>query len=177
MGKENLSPPNDIMDVTPPAIDWLNVGLYALLATLALWLVWRFLRKYLAARQARPVRIEEPKVSPWDELHQQIKTLKVLPLSTSKDMKDYFFSFSMLTRRLLELKTGVTYTDMTLQELEQPLRRRPVLSRSDTDHMLDALKDADAVKFADREGSAELAREYAEALEKWFQKLQGPRQE
>ena len=119
---------------------WLALSLGSLIVLGILYHLWK---KY-KNRPSKPVAPEDPFLTLERQLH---ALLPPQPFS-GKPGTQYFFELSMLFRQFLELSSGVQATDLTLQELKEPLRRKSSLSRETTEEVIKFLERCDYVKFA-----------------------------
>lgn len=155
--------PHDIRGLIPYVTPWwvylIYVGAALLLAGLA-FAAWR----YWKHREKKVVVI--PPRDPWDVLAERAGFLLPKPPFEGKAQEDYYFELSMLLREAIELRTKIRATDLTFQELREPVRKKLPLPTNDVESVLQFCEHADQVKFAAKPsgiGEAESARQQVES--------------
>jgi hypothetical protein len=167
-------PPHDIMGLivfTLPSYVWAALWCIGLLAAFFMGReIWRALRD---RKKPEPVVPVTPTLDPIQKLKLRLQQLEPASLRDQKAYEEYFFELSMITRQALECRTGISFTDMTTRELEQPLKRKSLLPVQETQAVLSFLKAADTVKFSRTLTDVESALKYKQEVGRWLDKL-GP---
>lgn len=139
-------PPHGVKELIPYAMSWDEIvpKLLILLGILTLCvlciLLWRKYRK----KKVVPVIQEDPFVV----LQRRLANLLPPEPFEGKKCVQYFFDLNMIFREFIELGTGIPATDLTLQELREPLRSKTKLSREIADDFLQFLERCEYIKFA-----------------------------
>jgi hypothetical protein len=158
--------PHDIRGLLPYSPPWWTYALYALIAladigaTLA-FVSWRRRRGSLPAAP----------VDPWEALAARAQALEPRAPFARAEQEEFFFHLSMILREGIELRTGIRATDLTYQELREPVRRKLPLPAADVDDVLAFCERADLVKFAAAETGRAEADEARGRVVQWLERL------
>ena len=160
--------PHDIRGLIPyqPTVldrwPWILGAILLLALLIFAGLYWRKFR----ARKA-----VEPPVDAWDLLEQRLARLVPGEPFTDSIRVAFFYELSLGLREAIERRTGVRATDMTLDELREPLRRKLPLSAGETEELLAFLQRADLVKFAEVAATADEALAEGLRVRNWTSSL------
>jgi hypothetical protein len=158
--------PHDIRGLLPYVpwgtyLLWFLLGAAALAGLLYLWKVLKRRRK------ERPVA----PVDPWDDLKGRLGRLRPQLPFGRKEQEDFFFQLSLMLREAIELRTRIRATDLTSDELKEPLRRRLPLPPAGIQAVLAFLERADLVKFAEAPSDRGEAEEALGQVGAWVREL------
>jgi hypothetical protein len=163
-GKQSL--PHDIRGLLP-YVPWGTYILWFLIGAAALAALLYFLRVRRRRRHERPA----PPIDPWDDLKNRLRALRPgLPFGR-KEQEEFFFQVSLLLREAIELRTKIRATDLTCQELKEPLRRKLPMAQTDIDGILAFLERADMIKFAEAPSDRAEADTAAGQVAAWAREL------
>jgi hypothetical protein len=140
------APPHGMRDIIPYGLSWdeiwpkLLLALMILLACALLYFLWkRYFKKKI-----KEVVPEDPFVV----LESRLAKMHPPEPFEGKSCVQYFFDLNMIFRQFIELTSGVPATDLTLQELKEPLRFKSPLSRDTTEEVIRFLERSENIKFA-----------------------------
>ncbi len=162
-GAGPITPPHDIVGLTPYKLPWSYIALsilgLAVLFGVGFWLIKK-IRREKQIEAARPV-------DPEQVLLDRLYRLKPSEPFTTAAREDFFFELSMILREFVEIKTGIAVTDMTTPEIMgrlTPWVGKPGfnLNSEELTRLGLFLEKADSIKFAHAESGiveAEQARD------------------
>lgn len=101
------------------------------------------------------------------EIYQEIRDLQVPELFEKKQQEQFFYDLSFRLRQYLEFKLGLTITDMTFKELQEPLLKQEKLSEDLKDNIIAFLKKAEFIKFAHKLATRSEAADSKEIVLDW----------
>lgn len=160
--------PHDIHGLIPYQPTLLDRWPWILAAGLGLLLVGLVWSWWRTRRRRQPA--EQP-FDPWDQLEQRLARLEPGELFDSRARETFFYDLSLGLREAIERRTGLRATDMTLGELRGPLLTKLPLPPPDIEAVLDFLKHADFVKFAEAPATRNEACEASKSVQAWVRQL------
>ena len=117
-------------------------------------------------KRRKRVLPQPPPEDPFTVLERQLRALLPPQPFEGKPRTQYFFDLNMILRQGLELSSPIRATDLTLQELKEPLRQKSQLSRDTVEDVLRFLERSEAIKFADAQTEiAEAERSHQQVLQ------------
>lgn len=158
--------PHDIYGLFAYQTPWWVYGLFVLGGAVLLALLVLLVKRLAKARAATAKSID-----PWDELAQRVKALAPTEPFVGRAAEDYFYQLSLLLREGIESRTKLNATDMTLQELREPLRKKLPLASGEIERVVVFLGRADEVKFAGAPSSLGEAADARRSVSDWIAKL------
>ncbi len=162
---DNSLPPHGLRDLIPYKFFWEDLWPKALVVLgilLLLFILYKLGKKFF--KRAPKVVIPE---DPFLVLERKLS--KMLPPEPfeGKPSTQYFFDLNMIFRQFLELCLKIPATDLTLQELKEPLRFKSPLSREVTEDILKFLERSEYIKYAGFETNLDEAKECHLQVIKW----------
>ncbi len=149
---------------------WLLALLVLLLVLGLLFYLWKKNQK------SRPAKVEAPE-DPFRVLERQLQNLQPPDPFLGKQGVQFFFELNMLLRQFLELCSGLAATDLTLQELKEPLRTKSPLSRETTEDLIRFLERSESIKFANVPTDLAEARQSYTQVQEWVSYMRPKRLE
>ncbi|MCB9228526.1 MAG: hypothetical protein H6618_02855 [Deltaproteobacteria bacterium] len=144
----------------PVSLSWLWTLISILLLSLLVFLLFKFGKKYFpAASAARPV--------PEDPIPVLLRKLQEVQPGRPFDRHaaaDFYYSLGLSFRNLLEYCCDFPATDMTRQELRNPVQGINWLSMKEKTTILEFLNRSDLIKFSEAETSADEALNHKQQL-------------
>ncbi len=173
---QNNNPPNDIMGIVEPAFPWAETLAFliilAVFAAMGFWLFKKFRSKYLGPKPQAVVAPAMPsEEEQWRLLRERLTELTPRDPFTKVAQAEFFFELAFLLRLAIERRTHIAVTDMTVREMEAPLRQKAPFSVDETEKMLAFLKKADQIKFAEQMVDANEAMQEKQEVQRWFSRL------
>jgi hypothetical protein len=169
MGQQQQGLPHDIRGLVPYETPWYMYAAYVgagVLLALAIYLLYKWWQR----KQANKV-IPEVVVDHWAEVKKKIKHSHPQEPFEKPQQIEFFYQMSLLLRECIELRTKIRATDLTYQELKDPIDRKlPLKSNEKTDILL-FLERADMIKFAEKKTTLDEAREYKKQIGLWASML------
>lgn len=161
--------PHDIYDALPVHWPWWVWGLIVLVVVLTIPLAIYLMRKWREHRaRVKPVG----PVDPWETLAARLKgMLAPMDFPVGRPQEDHYYAMSLLLREAIEMRTKIPATDLTLQELRDPLRKKLPLETSEVEAVLNFLERADLVKFAGRPSDRPEAEVHRARIAGWLESL------
>ena len=123
---------------------------------------------YLWRRSRQKPKAPLVPVDPFTVLESRLREMRPPEPFEGKAQSQYFFDLNMIFRECLELGLKFPATDLTLQELKEPLRRKSSLSRETTEEIIRFLERCDAIKFAGLSTDLHEAQESHLRVLEWF---------
>ena len=165
-------PPHGIMGLTDyrfPWEQWVAIGFGSLvLASVILYLLMKFQEKTKVVQS--PVDVG-PKVDPVSSLRQSLGKLSPEEPFSKAQQVSFFYELSLVFRRAVELKTGVSATDMTYTELEPVLQQKLPFDADKLGQVLTFLKQSDFIKFSDNVTTVQEAKEALVQVTGWVEDI------
>lgn len=160
--------PHDIKSIIPYKYTFsLGVLLAILLGILLLGLLAWFL--YQRSKKAKKVAIR--KVNLPLEVYKAVSALKPEDPFLKKQQEDYFYHLGFNLRHYIELKTQISATDLTFQELKTPLRTKLCLPGEQTREIISFLEKSEYIKFASNMVTVDEALKYRLDVLRWMDQL------
>jgi len=145
-GGMECDPTKDLPPLSWKLVGWIAAALVGLLGVLALVV---FLVKYLARR------IKEHRMSPIERAWVELDRLLRKGLPGRGRYKDFYVELTMVVRRYIQRKYGISAPHMTTEEF--------LRAAKPTDELRRFLESADMVKFAGVEATPEMADDATES--------------
>lgn len=174
--QNNNTPPHDIMGIVEPAFPWAETLAFliilAVFAAMGWWLFKKFRGKYVGQKRPLvPAPAPMSEAEHWRLLTERLQALTPREPFTKVAQAEFFFELAFLLRQGIERRTHIAVTDMTVREMEDPLRQKAPFSMDETEKMLAFLKKADQIKFAERVVDASEALQEKQEVQRWFSRL------
>lgn len=172
----NQTPPHDIMGIVEPVFPWAEaialLIIVLVFAAMGWWLFKKFRGKYLGQKRPTPVAVPVlSEVEEWTLLNERLQSLTPREPFTKVAQAEFFFELAFILRQGIERRTLLPVTDMTVPEMEEPLRQKAPFSVGDTEKMLTFLKKADQIKFAELVVDSAEAMQEKQEVQRWFSRL------
>ena len=165
---QNVELPHDILGLLPVPWPWWVIPLVLASIGLLAALVW-YVRAIIKGKKTTGVPLAH---DPWAALLGRLLAMNIpAEFEPGKVQEDHFFALSILLREAIEMRTGIPATDMTYQELKEPLRKRLPLTPQETEAVLAFLERADLIKFASVPSDRSEAEEFRSLLATWMASL------
>lgn len=170
MNGQSAELPHDIRGLVPNTPPWWSFVILALLVIAAVVLAIWLYRKW---KGRKPTPAQSTQIDPWASLHGRVGGM-VVPTNfePGRPQEDYFYGLSLLLREGVELRTRVPATDLTLQELKEPMRKKLPLATPEVNAVLEFLERADMIKFASAPSDRAEAEKFRGIVAGWLKKLE-----